>query len=642
MSDAAGIYSSVWGDRSGYVFLSIRDPNKERGAKGYWRDLVFDWPNDHAKLDATVRKARRLDKDVYWSPGVYREPRRSRDVILDPNALWADLDVVDPKALPKPLKPSIAWETSPGRWQALWFLNDTVKPQTHENLNQRLTYAVGADKGGWDLTQVLRLPGTPNHKYPDLPIVQLLWSNGHKLDLQQLKEDLPDIRTLTVDRTTIDEPPNQSFVLSHHKIPSRAKILIKARNAKVGTRSETLWELECLLAEAGLSAEEIVGVVRPTVWNKFTDRRDELRQLSTEARKAITHTRSLIAQVPDEPIASNGSAPETLEVVDEVTPLDWVTFDREHTAVRWMVAEIWGESEVGFISGLPKSYKSWIALDLGVSVATGTRFLNAFATRRHNVLLIQEEDPRPLIQERLAMVGGAKGLLGAEPNSDSTFDIWYGLPDNLYIISNQGFTINDEWLEQLEQWILQYDIKLVILDPLMMMGGENFDEFKAFDVMSKLLKPLKRLRADTQAAVVVVHHHTKASSQGGARDMYGSVALWAWEEAALHLTIMGTGKVQAERFSKHDLLVPLNIEIGEMSSTWAPKVSKTTTTSLYDVLSMMEDGATVEELSGFTGMSRDAVTRQLRSMKQDKQVIQSGTKQGATGRPSAVWRLIHE
>ena len=79
-----------------------------------------------------------------------------------------------------------------------------------------------------------------------------------------------------------------------------------------------------------------------------------------------------------------------------------------------------------------------------------------------------------------------------------------------------------------------------------------------------------------------------------------------------------------------------------MSSTWAPKVSKTTTTSLYDVLSMMEDGATVEELSGFTGMSRDAVTRQLRSMKQDKQVIQSGTKQGATGRPSAVWRLIHE
>ena len=36
-----------------------------------------------------------------------------------------------------------------------------------------MTYTLGADKSGWDLTQVLRVPGTRNYKYPGGPTVEV-------------------------------------------------------------------------------------------------------------------------------------------------------------------------------------------------------------------------------------------------------------------------------------------------------------------------------------------------------------------------------------------------------------------------------------------------------------------------------------
>ena len=235
------------------------------------------------------------------------------------------------------------------------------------------------------------------------------------------------------------------------------------------------------------------------------------------------------------------------------------------------------------------------------------------------------------------MIGASKDLIGTEVHKDGTFSMWYDLPENLFIISNQGFTINEDWLEQLEVWITERDVRLLILDPLMMMGGD-VDEFKAFEVMTKILKPLKQLRARTQAAIAVVHHHTKSGGQGGARDMYGSVALWAWEEAALHLNVVGVGTILAERFSKHALLPPVTIEIGEIKDHWSPRLSKLGSKGVYDVLATMEAGATIDELMTFTAMGREAIDRELKKLEKDERVERAGKRRTGQGRPSVIWR----
>jgi hypothetical protein len=91
--------------------------------------------------------------------------------------LYADLDAVEPIKSDAELSPTIAWESSPGRYQALWHIDKHLPEEQHIMVNRKLTYALGADKGGWDITQVLRVPGTINHKYAEKPKVKLLWAS---------------------------------------------------------------------------------------------------------------------------------------------------------------------------------------------------------------------------------------------------------------------------------------------------------------------------------------------------------------------------------------------------------------------------------------------------------------------------------
>ena len=51
----------------------------------------------------------------------------------------------------------------------------------------------------------------------------------------------------------------------------------------------------------------------------------------------------------------------------------------EKSAQRWLVEELWGASSVGVIGGAPKCAKTWLGLDMALSVATGTACLGKYA-----------------------------------------------------------------------------------------------------------------------------------------------------------------------------------------------------------------------------------------------------------------------
>jgi hypothetical protein len=42
------------------------------------------------------------------------------------------------------------------------------------------------------------------------------------------------------------------------------------------------------------------------------------------------------------------------------------------SAPRWLVEGLWGAQSVGVIGGAPKCSKTWLGLDMALSVATGT------------------------------------------------------------------------------------------------------------------------------------------------------------------------------------------------------------------------------------------------------------------------------
>src|SRR5271156_1869752 len=83
----------------------------------------------------------------------------------------------------------------------------------------------------------------------------------------------------------------------------------------------------------------------------------------------------------------------------------------EDNAQRWLVEGLWGASSVGVIGGAPKCSKTWLGLDMALSVATGTPCLGKYAVPRAGpVLVYLAEDALPVVHERVAGMARHRGL----------------------------------------------------------------------------------------------------------------------------------------------------------------------------------------------------------------------------------------
>jgi len=107
--------------------------------------------------------------------------------------------------------PTIAIESSPGRYVGIWLTDEPAS----EQINRRLTYAIGADRGGWDLTQVLRVPGTISHKYVPSVTVRTLWACGPKYHVSQLERQVPNVPALTRSRLELDPRAHDPVKVAH-------------------------------------------------------------------------------------------------------------------------------------------------------------------------------------------------------------------------------------------------------------------------------------------------------------------------------------------------------------------------------------------------------------------------------------------
>lgn len=553
------VLSKIWGkDRDGFVFLpwingSSNTPEARRN--NYHEGRAFEWPREREAILKHLDD--HTNDDLYFTPALFNAKRRIEQNVDAERTLWADLDPVDPRTLDD-LRPTIAWETSPGRYQAVWLLNTPLTGASWPSReNHRLTLHLGADPSGWDSTQLLRVPGRYNHKPTyrgeDHEPAQgrLLWDKGPRYvwsdfdDLPEVGQDTTDLELLA-DESSIDQVDrHEAWARVRLSVSSRCRELMAARSADGADRSDVLWEIERELADAGCSAVEIIAIIRPTVWNKYAGRNDELKRLKIEAAKAI---------------AERGNRLEALEVIAKPN-IAWLS-DVMSSAIprpRWLVKDIWTEGGCGFIAGAPKSYKSWMALDLAVSVATGTPFLGMFKVPvPRPVLYIQEEDDLRLVADRLESIiderapdrfwGGQVTLASDHPggtargarNGPQAPAVTWQPPTAdvpLAPLVQTGFIASDPgWQAWLEETVESGNFGLVIIDTLGTTAGD-VDTDRAQDLNLKILGPLKQVAKKHNTALAVVHHNRKPSTNGGARagmEMLGSVALHAWVDCALY------------------------------------------------------------------------------------------------------------
>lgn len=558
------LISKAWGKQSGYVFFPYIDRNEQlktgERRKGFNEGPAFKWPQDRQQIvDYCLAHTHH---DLYWSTSMFEYPMRREDVAMDEHALWADLDEVNPYTLEE-FPPTIAWESSPDRYQALWIAGqgDFQGASWPGNENQKMTYMIGADASGWDTVQLLRMPGWENHKpeYRDedgnYPQGKMLWSNGPRY-LPGDFDELPDVAGITGQLTEalegdIDAVDRlETIARVRLKLTRRARDMLTAREIS-GDRSGQLWYLIRALADVGCSVAEIVSIVRETVWNKFKGRSDEQRRLILEASKAIAqrseeNTEKLEKQGQEE----ERGDPERLGAV-------LANVKRP----KYIINEILTEGACGFIAGEPKCYKSWVGLDMALSVSTGAPFLGEFRIENPGpVLYIQEEDPPTTIKARAAKIWVSKAtdklelvpdsneIMWLPPDKEETFD-----PDvNAYIQKN--VVISDEawqlWLDEtLEKGMNDEPYRLIIIDTLMMTAG-NVEETRAQEMTTHIFKPTKVLARKHNVALLFIHHMGKAEKSRPGQRMLGSVANHAWAEDSIYLSRSGLADIRMELESK--------------------------------------------------------------------------------------------
>ena len=194
----------------------------------------------------------------------------------------------------------------------------------------------------------------------------------------------------------------------------------------------------------------------------------------------------------------------------------------EENGRRWLVEELWGDSSVGVIGGAPKCLKTWLGLDLALSVATGTPCLGRYAVPETGpVLVYLAEDALPVVRERVEGMARHRGLdLDAVP---------------IDVITAPTLRLDREpHRTRLFETAKRLRPRLIILDPLVRLHG--IDENHATEV-SGLLAYFRSLQRRLDLSVVLVHHTRKNAAGGAAagQGLRGSSDIHAFGDSNLYL-----------------------------------------------------------------------------------------------------------
>ena len=188
---------------------------------------------------------------------------------------------------------------------------------------------------------------------------------------------------------------------------------------------------------------------------------------------------------------------------------------------RWLIDGLWGEESVGVIGAEPKSFKSFLALDMALAVASGTPCLRRFAVQRPGrVLLFAAEDAPHVVRQRLEGIALVSGVALDELDIQVITAPYLWLDEPRHV-------------ERLYRTVETLKPRLLVLDPFVRLHQCDENAASAIAPLLALLREIQRLY---HLAVIVVHHAKKAAGkQRAGQALRGTSEFHAWADSMLFL-----------------------------------------------------------------------------------------------------------
>jgi hypothetical protein len=267
-------FELLFGDQEGWFTVATTHPDMP---KTTFKQSFFVWPDEFLKVENHILKYEEK-LNVYFCVNLLENPQRIKANALPSNFIWSDLDGVSPDSeLLKTIPPGILVSSSDDKWQAYWRTTTKLEPRLAENYSRRMAYYVGADKSGWDLTQLMRVPLTTNFKYKNKPGIDIV---------RALETQAPPALFDTVLPMVEDEkpPPGYSEMPNLNELPIDEAVIYKYRTALNKSVfsiayfqepgydddwSTLVWKLIHICFEAGMEPEEVFAVMLGAPCNKY-------------------------------------------------------------------------------------------------------------------------------------------------------------------------------------------------------------------------------------------------------------------------------------------------------------------------------------------------------------------------------------
>jgi hypothetical protein len=178
--------------------------------------------------------------------------------------------------------------------------------------------------------------------------------------------------------------------------------------------------------------------------------------------------------------------------------LNSADFAKSNYRRDWLVTGVLVRGEPAILGGPKKSLKTSLALDLAVSLGTGTNFLNHFAVPgRLRTLVLSGESGPATIQETAFRICESR-----QTNLDTADILWgFSLP-----------RLDDaKDLDRLTEYLRQQAVQVVIIDPAylcLISAGVNISTSNLFQV-GPLLRSIGQACRDAETTPVLLHHSRK-------------------------------------------------------------------------------------------------------------------------------------
>jgi hypothetical protein len=479
-SDLNSFIDFLYDGLDGYAYLAAKDPNSNDID---WLQEFFKFPEDRNKLETTIQAVSKTH-EIYLSPVVYTGKRAIRENVKESNVVWTEFDgnaTEEWKDIPGP---SLIIQSSTEDHQHVYWKLDTPLqgPDAIEHITKRITYNYKADNSAWDATQVLRPPGTFNHKRGLNVTLKSRISVKYDSEIfNSLPEPPPDSQIIEWEVSSL---PDAQDVVLRHTFPEDAVQLLK-RDVQVGERSTAYMHLAYSLASGTAMTDVEMFVIlkmADDMWGKFKKRRDRnarLSQIVSIARQKYPAPSELVTLGTDGNTALEDVANEN--DFHKSFALDYMTFLSIEVEFDWVVEGMLMDQGNMLMAGESGVGKTQVSLEFMKHIALGKDYLHykieeakrivfmslemglpdlQFFMRKQDKILNDEE--RELLKQNLIIIPhGEAWPLNTKPGQDQLDRVLdHFRPEGLFVDSVGSAVIGDLNKQAVVQDFVNYNDRI--------------------------------------------------------------------------------------------------------------------------------------------------------------------------------------